>query len=273
MPGSGDETAGARGPSPLSERRFAMRRFRFARGRWFLLGVVAGAFLAGGAVALAAIPDSSGVIHGCYQKNVGNLRVIDPDAGDDPPAAGDRDQLESGRPVGPVRAAVASRASTGTTGATGAEEATPAPLARRARRTMPCDDRRAGSEGRPRTPPARRATTGAAGRQGPARPARAAQHRRGGSCEPRRVASPGSTAPRQHRLSRRLPPRVPLTFHIVSHRATRSNARPGGCDANAGTGCSVTDRGASDSINLMRGTTRSTSREIVSRTRLGQCQP
>ena len=59
-----------------------MRRFRFARGRWFLLGVVAGAFLAGGAVALAAIPDSSGVIHGCYQKNVGNLRVIDPDAGD-----------------------------------------------------------------------------------------------------------------------------------------------------------------------------------------------
>src|SRR3954454_14664 len=82
MPGSGDETAGAHGPSPLSERRFAMRRFRFARGRWFLLGVVAGAFLAGGAVALAAIPDSSGVIHGCYQKNVGNLRVIDPDAGD-----------------------------------------------------------------------------------------------------------------------------------------------------------------------------------------------
>lgn len=28
-------------------------------------------------IALASIPDSSGVIHGCYQKNVGNLRVID----------------------------------------------------------------------------------------------------------------------------------------------------------------------------------------------------
>jgi hypothetical protein len=40
-----------------------------------------GGVLAGGA-ALAAIPDSSGVIHGCYQKNVGNLRVIDPSAGD-----------------------------------------------------------------------------------------------------------------------------------------------------------------------------------------------
>ncbi len=30
----------------------------------------------------AAIPDSNGVINGCYQKNVGNLRVIDPSAGD-----------------------------------------------------------------------------------------------------------------------------------------------------------------------------------------------
>jgi hypothetical protein len=40
-----------------------------------------GVFLAGGAATLAAIPDSSGVIHGCYQKNVGNLRVIDPSAG------------------------------------------------------------------------------------------------------------------------------------------------------------------------------------------------
>jgi Collagen triple helix repeat (20 copies) len=28
----------------------------------------------------AAIPDANGVIHGCYQKNVGNLRVVDPTA-------------------------------------------------------------------------------------------------------------------------------------------------------------------------------------------------
>jgi len=49
--------------------------------RWLLVGaVVVGAV--GGGVALAAIPDSSGVINGCYQKNVGNLRVIDPSAGD-----------------------------------------------------------------------------------------------------------------------------------------------------------------------------------------------
>jgi Collagen triple helix repeat (20 copies) len=58
-----------------------MRRFTFGRVRWLLVGTVVGAVLAGGA-ALASIPDSSGVIHGCYQKNVGNLRVIDPSAGD-----------------------------------------------------------------------------------------------------------------------------------------------------------------------------------------------
>jgi hypothetical protein len=58
-----------------------MRRFTFGRVRWLLVGAVVGAVLAGGA-ALAAIPDSSGVINGCYQKNVGNLRVIDSSAGD-----------------------------------------------------------------------------------------------------------------------------------------------------------------------------------------------
>jgi len=57
-----------------------MRRFTLGRTRWLLVGVVVGAV--GGGVALAAIPDSSGVINGCYQKNVGNLRVIDPSAGD-----------------------------------------------------------------------------------------------------------------------------------------------------------------------------------------------
>src|ERR687897_2810213 len=57
-----------------------MHRFTFVRARWLLAGAVLGAV--GGGAALAAIPDSSGVINGCYQKNVGNLRVIDPSAGD-----------------------------------------------------------------------------------------------------------------------------------------------------------------------------------------------
>jgi len=37
--------------------------------------------LAAGGVAYATIPDSGGVIHGCYQKNEGQLRVIDPSTG------------------------------------------------------------------------------------------------------------------------------------------------------------------------------------------------
>jgi hypothetical protein len=45
-----------------------------------LAGFAAVAVLGGGA-AWAAIPDGSGAIQGCYQKNVGNLRVVDPDTG------------------------------------------------------------------------------------------------------------------------------------------------------------------------------------------------
>lgn len=59
-----------------------MGRFTMPRARWFVLGTIAGAALAVGAAGYAAIPDSAGVIHGCYQKNVGNLRVIDPTSGD-----------------------------------------------------------------------------------------------------------------------------------------------------------------------------------------------
>src|SRR4029453_13732900 len=57
-----------------------MHRFTFGRWRWLSAGVVVAAV--GGGAALASIPDSSGVINGCYQKNVGNLRVIDSSAGD-----------------------------------------------------------------------------------------------------------------------------------------------------------------------------------------------
>ena len=35
-----------------------------------------------GGIAWAGIPGGDGVIHGCYQKAVGQLRVIDPDTGD-----------------------------------------------------------------------------------------------------------------------------------------------------------------------------------------------
>src|SRR5689334_16636774 len=46
------------------------------------MAVILGAVVAAAAVgaAYASIPDSTGVIHGCYDK-AGNLRVIDPSAG------------------------------------------------------------------------------------------------------------------------------------------------------------------------------------------------
>jgi hypothetical protein len=54
-----------------------------SRGSRLLLVLVLGAAVFGVVSGVqAAIPDSSGVINGCYQKNVGNLRVIDPSAGD-----------------------------------------------------------------------------------------------------------------------------------------------------------------------------------------------
>jgi hypothetical protein len=44
----------------------------------FALAIV-GALLVAGGIAYATIPDGSGVIHACYQKNQGALRVIDTD--------------------------------------------------------------------------------------------------------------------------------------------------------------------------------------------------
>jgi len=45
-----------------------------------MVAVVVGVVLVGG-VAYASIPDAGGVIHGCYQKNSGQLRVLDPSTG------------------------------------------------------------------------------------------------------------------------------------------------------------------------------------------------
>ncbi len=50
---------------------------RFLRRGVIALGIAAGVAGASTVAVLATIPDAGGVIHGCYQKNVGNLRVID----------------------------------------------------------------------------------------------------------------------------------------------------------------------------------------------------
>lgn len=49
------------------------------RGWWLVTGFVVVVACAGGA-AYATIPDGSGVINGCYNRQGGDLRVIDPDA-------------------------------------------------------------------------------------------------------------------------------------------------------------------------------------------------
>jgi hypothetical protein len=49
--------------------------------RFIVPAAIAMAVLGGGGVAFASIPDSGGVIHGCYSAKDGTLRVIDTDAG------------------------------------------------------------------------------------------------------------------------------------------------------------------------------------------------
>ena len=106
-----------------------MRRFTLRRGRWFAVGAVVGAVLAAGAAAtIAAIPSADGVINGCYQKNVGNLRVIDPSKGDKCRPSeipikwsqtGPRGATGRDRPGGPQGATGAEGSDTGATGARG----------------------------------------------------------------------------------------------------------------------------------------------------------
>ena len=57
----------------------AMQRAR-ALGKPWRIGVIAGILIAaigGAGLAAGAIPDSGGVIHGCYLNKIGTLRVID----------------------------------------------------------------------------------------------------------------------------------------------------------------------------------------------------
>jgi hypothetical protein len=49
---------------------------KLIRPAFVVLAIVGIALVAGG-IAYATVPDGSGVIHGCYQKNQGTLRVID----------------------------------------------------------------------------------------------------------------------------------------------------------------------------------------------------
>jgi hypothetical protein len=70
-----------------------------------IIAVAVGALALAGAVAYATIPDSGGVIHGCYNTTNGQLRVIDTGAGQtckNGEAAISWSQIGATGPIGPV---------------------------------------------------------------------------------------------------------------------------------------------------------------------------
>jgi hypothetical protein len=89
-------------------------RFLFhGRVRLTMLVAIAAGLTAGG-IAYASIPDS-GIIHGCYKKNKGDLRVIDPSAGG---SCGPSETPLDWNQTGPTGL----KGGTGPTGATGPTE-------------------------------------------------------------------------------------------------------------------------------------------------------
>ena len=171
-----------------------MRRFATRRGRWFALGAVVGAGLAGTA-ALGAIPDSSGVIHGCYQKNVGNLRVVDTSGGANADSCRPSEIAISWSQTGPQGPA-------GPPGPPGPQGAT-------------------GPQG-PQGPPGPQGATGPAGPQGPAGPRGAT-----GPAGPQGPVGPqGPTGPRGA-TGPQGPPGV-ANYQIVVNNLTNQSLGPNG---------------------------------------------
>ncbi len=240
-----------------------MRSFTGGRGRWFLVGGVAGAFLAGGAVGVAAIPDSDGVINGCYQKNVGNLRVIDPTAGDEcrkPEIAIQWSQTGPQGPAGPQgpkgdTGATGPKGDTGATGAQGPVGATgPAGAKGDTGAQGP-----AGPPG-PQGPKGDTGATGATGPQGPRGMSVAGQSCANGQSvtgfddSGNIICSSGCPSGR-------------LTFHITSFVVDTLHRWPGGTQTqSSGPNCSVTVRAPSGVISLIGGTTGVDAWQIVSTT-------
>jgi hypothetical protein len=98
-----------------------MRKVRgLSRGGRLIVALAVGGVLFGVATAVQAdIPDA-GVIHGCYQKSGGSLRVIDTSRGD---TCRSSEQVVNWNQTGPT-GATGPTGSTGPTGATGATGAT-----------------------------------------------------------------------------------------------------------------------------------------------------
>jgi hypothetical protein len=90
--------------------------------RYALIGVLVTVILAGaGAVAYASIPDSIGVIHGCYAKSSGGLRVIDTGSGQHCLPSEVAISWSQRGPTGPIgsKGDTGNKGDTGATGPTG----------------------------------------------------------------------------------------------------------------------------------------------------------
>ena len=208
-----------------------MRRFTLRRSRWLLLGAVTGAVLAGGAAAFATIPDSNGVINGCYQKNVGNLRVIDPSAGDTCHPSEIPISWSHTGPAGP-------QGPKGDTGATG-------PQGPAGPQGLKGDTGATGPQG----PKGDKGDTGATGPQGPPGSGLAGQ-----SC-PSGQSVTGVDQSGNIICSSGCPSGQ-VTFHITSVASNTLENWPGGTQTkNSGPNCSVTVTAPSGNISLIGGTT------------------
>src|SRR5690349_6259612 len=73
----GNRTGTAGSATKREERMIPRLRFR----RIAIVASAGAIFAMAAGVAYATIPDSAGVIHGCYDNNVGNLRLLDSSAG------------------------------------------------------------------------------------------------------------------------------------------------------------------------------------------------
>jgi hypothetical protein len=230
-----------------------MGKFTLPRGRWFVLGAVAGAALAAGTVAFAAIPDNGGTIHGCYQKNVGNLRVIEPSAGD------------SCRPS-EVEISWSQTGPRGLQGLTGAQGPKGDPGAQGSQ-GLKGDTGATGAQGSQGL----KGDTGPQGQQGPTGPAgprgivgpqscAAGQNMTGIDASGSIVCSGGTVTP---------PACASRTFYfsIASVAADTLENWPGGTyTQTSGAGCSVTVRAPSGNISVVGGTTGADAWQVVAKT-------
>jgi len=214
------------------------------------VGAVIGAVLAGGA-AFAAIPDSTGVINGCYQKNVGNLRVIDPSAGDNCRLSEVPISWSQTGPQGPQ----GPKGDTGATGPQGPKGDTGA--------TGPQGPKGDTGATGPQGP---KGDTGATGPQGPAGPQGPPGSGLAGQSCPSGQSVTGVDQSGNIVCSSGCPSGQ-LTFHITSVASNTLENWPGGTQTmSSGPNCSITVQAPSGNISLIGGTTGVDAWSIVSKT-------